>query len=227
MTTNPYFNHFSANNEQSLLQGLVDEAIQIHGMDVFYLPRTLINYNELLGEDTISEYNSNYPIEMYIKTFSGFEGDGTFLSKFGLDIRDQVKLEISVPRFATVLNGVRTRPQEGDLIYFPLSKAIFTIVFTDNRPVFYAHGALQTYTITCEMFEYSSETLNTGIAFVDNLQTKYSFETSHTANGVVTTDVDLDTKPNDYSSENSELSDFANNSGFINRNDSSNPFGIV
>lgn len=208
MTTNPNLNWFSANNEQTLIENLIIESIQYYGMDMEYLPRELKNYDELYGEDEISEYNSHYSIEMYIRSVGGFEGDGTFLSKFGLEIRDEITLTVAVSRFNTVFTSIRTRPSEGDLIYFPLSKAVFVIKYVKNRALFYQLGALQTFDIVCEMFEYSSEKLNTGIDFVDALEDKYSTNALD-ANNVVQ-HIDLDVRPNDYWSDNEVVEERAN-----------------
>jgi hypothetical protein len=143
---------------------------------MFYLPRTLIDQDEIYGSDSVSQYNGAYPIEMYIKSVNGFTGDGVFMSKFGLEIRDQVTFSVAqrvfndeVQTFTDIL-----RPREGDLIYFPLNKKAFEIKFVDNREFFYQLGALQTYELTCELFEYSSEVFNTGIEEIDQIQTKYS-----------------------------------------------------
>ena len=90
MPTNTYFRNFDARNEQELLHSLVTESIQIYGHDVNYIPRTLVNEDTILGEDSISEYKDAYSIEMYIKSVDGFEGEGDLVSKFGLEIRDQL-----------------------------------------------------------------------------------------------------------------------------------------
>ena len=50
MSTNVYFSKGTP-NEQHLYEDLAIEAIQIYGHDVFYIPRTLVNKDELFGED--------------------------------------------------------------------------------------------------------------------------------------------------------------------------------
>jgi hypothetical protein len=99
MTTNFYFNNFTNSQEQILIEDLVLESIQIYGHDVFYCPRTLIDKDEVYEEDALSQYNSNYLIDMYIRSYESYEGDGQFLSKFGLEIRDQVTFNVSVRNF--------------------------------------------------------------------------------------------------------------------------------
>ena len=96
MATNPYFNHYGKNtSEQRLIENLMIESIQTYGIDVQYCPRTIVNEDLLLGEDTISAYNSAHTIEMYIKSVDGFEGDGDFVSKFGLQIKDQITFTVA------------------------------------------------------------------------------------------------------------------------------------
>ena len=125
MATNSYFRNFDAKNEQELLHSLVTESIQVFGHDVSYIPRTLINEDTILGEDSISEFKDAYSIEMYIKSVDGFEGEGDLISKFGLEIRDQIVF--SLARRAWEGLDIGTRPKEGDLIHFPqkLSEKVY------------------------------------------------------------------------------------------------------
>jgi len=141
-----------------------------------YIPRVLTNYDDLLGEDAQSQYNQAILVELYIKSVDGFTGDGNFMSKFGLQIRDQVVFSIAQRTFkqevAIVTNQIR--PNEGDLIYFPLNNKCFQIKYVNNKEMFYQFGALQTFELTCELFEYSNEQFNTGIPEIDKLQTNFS-----------------------------------------------------
>ena len=176
MATNFYFNNFNSSGEQSLFEDLIIESIKIYGQDMLYLPRTIVNYDKLLGADDQSEYNKAILVELYIKSVDGFTGDGNFMSKFGIEIRDQVTFSIAKRTFEQEV-GVytqETRPNEGDLIYFPLNKKCFQIKFVNKFEMFYQFGALQTYELTCELFEYSSEKFNTGIADIDIMQKKFS-----------------------------------------------------
>lgn len=175
MAVSNYFNNFEASNEQVLLEDLVIESIRIYGHNVFYLPRTLDNKDEIYGESSISSYNSSHMIEMYIKSIDGFSGDGNFLSKFGLEIRDQIIFSVAQRIFADdiiayELTEEMTRPREGDLIYFPLNQKCFQVKYVNKFEMFYQLGALQTWEMTCELFEYSSEYMNTGINEIDSLQ---------------------------------------------------------
>jgi len=157
--------------EQYLIEDLVIESIKIHGHDIYYITRTAGALDDVLNEDDLSEYKRADFIDMYIKNFDGFEGEGDFLSKFGLEIRDEMTLTIARRTFELDVSTYtgNDRPLEGDLIYFPLNKKMFEVKFVEHEPVFYQMGALQMYDLRCEMFEYSQETFNTGVAEIDTL----------------------------------------------------------
>ena len=176
MATNFYFNNFAASNEQNLLHDLIIESIRIYGEDMFYVPRKLNNYDQMLGADDSSSYETAIFVELYIKSVDGFGGDGNFMSKFGLQIRDQVVFSIAQRVFAREVASITTqlRPNEGDLIFFPLNDKCFQIKYVKKQEMFYPLGTLPTWELTCELFEYSNETLNTGIPEIDKLQTQFS-----------------------------------------------------
>lgn len=176
MATNFYFNNFAASNEQNLLHDLIIESIRIYGEDMLYVPRKLNNYDQMLGADDSSSYETAILVELYIKSVDGFGGDGNFMSKFGLQIRDQVVFSIAQRVFAQEVASITTqlRPNEGDLIFFPLNDKCFQIKYVKKQEMFYPLGTLPTWELTCELFEYSNETLNTGIPEIDKLQTQFS-----------------------------------------------------
>lgn len=176
MTTNFYFNNFQNSQEQILIENLVMESIKMYGHDIFYCPRTLVAKDDIYGEDALSEYNNNYEIDMYIKSYDSYEGDGTFLSKFNLEIRDQMTLTVSVRNFNDEIGqyAALDRPQEGDLIYLPMVTRIMVIKYVNKTPIFYQMGNIQMYDLVCEIFEYSSERLNTGIEAIDSIEQKNS-----------------------------------------------------
>jgi len=176
LATNFFFNNFQASQEQLLLENLVIESIKIYGHDVYYIPRVLTNYDDVYGADDQSEYKQAYPVEMYIKSIDGFSGDGEFLSKFGVEIRNQVIFSMSRRIFNEEIGEFTTqeRPNEGDVIYFPLNKRLFIIRYVNKYEMFYQLGALQTWEMTCEVFEYAGESFNTGIPEIDVIQKKFS-----------------------------------------------------
>lgn len=171
MTTNFYFNNFESSQEQSLIEDLIIESIKIYGHDMIYIKRTLGNKDDLLNEDDMPEYREAFTIEMYIKNVEGFEGEGDFLSKFGLQIRDEITFTVSQRVWTSDIGGEieSTRPYEGDLIYFPLNKKIFEVKHVEHESIFYQMGALQTYDLRCELFEYSNEIIKTGYPEVDDV----------------------------------------------------------
>lgn len=156
--------------EQTLIEDLIIESIRVFGVDVWYMPRTLRAVDDLLNEDDLSTFDRAYMIEMYVKNVEGFEGDGQFLSKFGLQIRDSMTLSVAMRRFSedVGLYDEQVRPNEGDLIYFPLNRKVFEVMYVDNKPIFYQMGALQMYDLRCELFELSNERFNTGVEEIDS-----------------------------------------------------------
>jgi len=183
LTTNFYFNNFTNSQEQVLIEDLVLESIKIYGHDMYYCPRTLVAKDDIYGEDTISEYKTAYYIDLYIRNFDSYEGDGNFLSKFNLEIRDQMTLTVSVRNFMNEIGNIEMidRPQEGDLIYIPMLDRLLVIKYVNKNPVFYQMGAIQMYDLVCEMFEYSSERFNTGIDAIDSIETNLSLDASEYA----------------------------------------------
>mgnify|MGYP001295046616 FL=1 len=186
MATNQYFNHHGTNTpENRLIENLMIESIQTYGIDVYYLPRTLNNEDTLLGEDASSSYDSAHTIEMYIKTVDGFEGSGDFISKWGLQIKDQITFTVAKRRWQELglsTDGRAKIPHEGDLIYFPITKALFQILFIEDEAIFYQTGQLQSYDMLCEMFTYSDQKFDTGIDTIDAIERSHSYSIDFTMN---------------------------------------------
>jgi hypothetical protein len=149
----------------------------MYGHDLYYLPRTRVNDDVILGEESYSKFLSHYMVEMYIKNVEGFAGQGDFLSKFNLEIRDQVTFTVARRTFSDEVGAYTSfvRPREGDLIYFPLNNKLFEIKFVEHEAIFYQLGSLQTFDLTCELFEYSNEIFNTGISTIDDKQRDITF----------------------------------------------------
>lgn len=147
------------------------------GHTVYYLPRTLVKKDEIWAEDSLSYYQSAYAFDMYIKSYDSYEGDGTFLSKFNLEVRDQITFTVARRLFGNEIATERPdiqRPREGDLIYSTMMKRIFVIKFVNNTAVFYQMGDLQVWDIVCEVWEYSNERFATGVDEIDYIETRYS-----------------------------------------------------
>ena len=218
---NKYFNNYGYSREQDTVEDLILESIKIYGHGVKYLPRTLVKNDHLFGEDALSKFEEAIDIEMYLKSMEGFEGDGQFLSKFGLEIRDQIVLTVARKRFDQVITSPKlmtevgynlvfedgnnnepsrqfltgdaateawvqegddylntlNRPREGDLIYFPMMDKIFEVMYVDDRPVHFQLGRMQSYDLRCELYEYSSEEINTGDSDIDSTEDQFSLNT--------------------------------------------------
>ena len=172
MATNFYFNNFEASAEQTLIEDLVIESIKMYGHDVVYLPRTLVNRDFVFNEDSVSKFVDQYSLEMYIRDVDGFQGEGDFLSKFGVEVRDQITFTVANRRFEEDIASVEdiTRPREGDIIYFPLTQSYYEIKFVEHEAVFYQLGELQMYDLRCELYEYSGEEFTTGSELLDAIE---------------------------------------------------------
>ncbi len=173
MATNLYFNNVTSHAEQELINELTSEVIKIHGMDVFYLPRTLVKEDLILGEDVLAKFSTSYEIEMYLKGTEGFGGEGDLVSKFGLDVRDEVIFTVHKDRFNLATD--MDKPLEGDLIFLPINKGLFEIKFVEHEQPFYQAGKNYSFDITCELFQYSEEQMQTGIVDVDQIEKDESY----------------------------------------------------
>ena len=213
MATNSYFRTFDAKNEQELLHSLVTESIQIYGHDVSYIPRTLINTDTILGEDSISEYKDAYSVEMFIKSVDGFEGEGDLISKFGLEVRDQIVFSLARKAWEGLDLGVR--PKEGDLVYFPLTSKIFQIMFVEHETPFYQVGALPTFDLTCELFVYSDEKIDTGVDTIDVIEQKQSFVRTFELSSISGTFVEGETVTGGSSSITGEVARWDSTSSYL------------
>ena len=186
MATNQYFNHHGTDTpEQRLIENLTIESIKTYGIDVYYLPRTLNDEDTLMGEDNTASYNSAHTIEMYIKSMDGFEGEGDFISRFGLQIKDQITFTVARRRFRELgmtTDGRADAPHEGDLIYFPTTSALFQILFVEDEAIYYQTGDIQSYDMLCEMFTYSDQSFNTGIDTIDAIERTHSYSIDFTMN---------------------------------------------
>ena len=177
MATNFYFQSGipgGRSSEQLLMEDIVIECLKIYGFDTYYIPRSTVNEDDILGEDVLNKYSSAYPLEMYMQNVTGFEGDGDLMSKFGVEIRDTATFIVSRRRWDEVIarSGdavLTTRPAEGDIIYFPLTKAFFEIKFVESTDPFFQVGKLYVYKLQCELMQYSSERFDTGISEIDSI----------------------------------------------------------
>lgn len=204
MATNQFFrsSYKSTARDQKLHEALIIESIQIHGIDCNYVPRTLVNFDKLFGEDQSSKFDDAYTMEFYLKNVDGFGGDDKFLSKFGIEVRDEVTLVVARKRFLEEVQNQKSdlvlgrpegeprndiiRPREGDLIQLPPEldsrERLFEISYVSNDEIFYQLGTLQTWEIRCTVFSQAGEEFSTGVESIDSygedyyLNRKFTFE---------------------------------------------------
>jgi len=180
MPTNVYFDT-GTRPEQNLYEDLMIEQLKIYGQDVFYIPRTLVKEDELFGEDTLSKFGDAYLIEMYFENVEGYEGEKEIMSKFGLQMNEDVTFVVARRRFEQLVSHdsnliVKTRPNEGDLVYFPKVNKIFEISFVDHDDPFYQVHNVPAFKLKCKTFEYGGEDIDTGITEIDAIETANSLD---------------------------------------------------
>jgi hypothetical protein len=214
MATNVFFNNYSSVTEQTLIDDLVIESIRQYGVDVIYISKAIKGRDDIFNEDDFPEYNETFEFETYVKNMEGFEGDGDFLSKFGLEVRDQLTLTVANRTFERYVTREDTniiRPREGDLIYFPINEKMFEITYVEHESVFYQMGKTQVFDLTCELLEYSNQRFNTGRDTVDNYfaanNTDIYVSNTATLNAISTTD-DL-ARNYDFEIEGDSILDFS------------------
>jgi len=197
MTLNPFFLQGSP-NEQRLVQDLINEQLKIYGIEVTYIPRKFVRRQTILQEIQSSKFDDNYLLEAYVQTYEGYSGAGDILTKFGMNLRDELTLVISKERFEDFITPfltsdleedndeilLSTRPREGDLIYFPLGKRLFEVKFVEHEQPFYQLGKNYVYELKCELFEYEDEVIETTIDEIDKRVQDQGYISTLTLTGV-------------------------------------------
>tara|TARA_Y100000389_G_scaffold153771_1_gene154101 strand:+ start:1780 stop:2517 length:738 start_codon:yes stop_codon:yes gene_type:complete len=244
MATNFYFQNGDTSgttSEQRLVESLVIESLKIYGHDVFYLPRTLVNRDTIFDEDALSKFTQSYPLEMYLENVEGFEGEGDIFSKFGIEIRDSATFVLAKKRWEDLVDTsggtfqLEARPAEGDLLYFAKTGSLFEIKFVEFQNPFYQLGKIYVFRLQCELFEYSSEALDTGNTEIDVIEDNNSLDTflyqlkTETGDNLLTETRDSLIKE-DYATNktnaNTDNADFMNFSDILDFTEV-NPFGEV
>ena len=179
MPTNTHFSH-AVSSEQHLYEDIVVESLRMYGHEVLYLPRKVVEEEDIFNEEVQAQFLDAYSVEMYIENTDGFEGDGDLMSKFGVEVRDQATFIISVrswERFISLDSNLATsfRPNEGDLIYLPLSGSMFEIKFVEHEDPFYQLGKLFVFKMRCELFEYSNEDFDTDVIEIDTIEDQQAY----------------------------------------------------
>jgi hypothetical protein len=181
VATSVYLNNYSVGviNEQRLLEDLITESIHLMGHDCYYIPRDSYNGDdEIYGETINAKFSRAYTMEMYIANVEGYEGDGDFFSKFGLEIRDTSNFVLSRKTFNKYIpSNIAARPREGDLIYVPVMRKIFEIKFVEEELLFFSIGKRNPYMyeLRCELFRFSDENFDTGVEEIDDVESENSY----------------------------------------------------
>jgi len=181
MPVSHYFNNYAANqtNEMRLMDEVMAESINIMGHNCYFLPReSWAGDDAIFGENTSSKFNQAYLMEVYLANVTGYEGDGDFFSKFGLEIRDTSNFVVSRMSFEKyVPSTTRPRPREGDLLYVPVLQKLFEIKFVEEELMFFSLGKRNPYIyeLRCEMFRYSNEDIDTGVTEVDDIEKQLAY----------------------------------------------------
>jgi len=172
---NPFFIQ-GTSGEQGLIQDLINEQLKMYGIEVYYLPRKIINKGTVIKDAIYSKFNNAFPIEAYLVNYEGFDNNSLMMSKFGVRIQDEMNLIVSKERFddyiAALMHTVDgfanyNRPMEGDLIYIPLSDSLMEIKYVENRKPFFQLQKNYVYDLRCELFEFEDEEITTGIPEID------------------------------------------------------------
>ena len=184
MAVNHYFqggNGIGNTSEKRLHEDLIIEGLKIYGQDIYYLPRSLVNRDIILGEDMLSRFRTAHMIEMYMETTEGFAGEQEIINKFGLEIREDTTFMVSKRRFDEAVDSKTSlikegRPNEGDILYMPLMNSFFEIKFVQDQEPFFQLSNLPVYKLVCTRWEYSSERLDTGVTDIDSAEDQYSLD---------------------------------------------------
>ena len=188
MSLNPFFLQ-GTRNEQFLVQDIINEQLKIYGIEVIYLPRKIFKTDDIIREIQSSKFDDSFALEAYLNNYDGYAPDSDIMTKFGLRLKNEISLTISRERFEEFIvpflegisSGIRdglitdydfadliTRPKEGDLIYFPLGERLFEIKRVESEKPFYQLGSNYVYELSCELFEYENELIDTSIEELDN-----------------------------------------------------------
>ena len=168
-----------AAQEQTFIENLIVESIEIYGQDIYYMPRTYVNRDTILGEVENSRFTQALQVRAYVNNVEGWEGQGELLSKFGVRIEDKTTFVFSREKFTSAVDdnavlNVEGRPNEGDLIWFPATKHLFEIQFVEAERPFYQLGKGFVWECQCELFQYADEALDTGVAEIDGIEAAFA-----------------------------------------------------
>jgi hypothetical protein len=183
MATSQYFNNYGSKIEQRLIEDLIVESIKIMGFDGYYLPNDNDAARDLIfGEDPVKKFKTAFPVEFYLSTALDYQGEKEFFSKFGLEIKNNVKVVISRRSFQQrVPQQSFQRPREGDLVYIPFLNGtgeLYEITFADQDKEFHTLGRVNPYfyELSLEKFKFSNELIDTGVQGIDDVVIQNSYQ---------------------------------------------------
>lgn len=187
MATNPHFSWFKEDSEKDLMDDLTVEYIQMYGYDLYYLPRFAVNKADVFGEDFLQRYPQAVQMEVYIENVEGMQGEGDLFAKFGVLIRDRITFTLARKRWEELqsttyleVDGAQwalpTRPNEEDLVFFPLVGKLFRVMHVEHEKLFYPLGRRTVYSLECELYEASSERIDTGVPEIDAIEDATSLD---------------------------------------------------
>lgn len=229
MAVNPYFNNHGYRPTQDLINDLVKESIKIHGINCLYIPREFKNMDMIFGEDSSAKFRYAFPIEMYLETATGYDGEKETISRLGLENRDIIRLQVSKDRFIQETITFRKyfsdrqieRPTEGDLIYLSLDSGLYEIKFADQDADFYQQGKVYSFKLTCEKVRYSFEEVNLNDENLNKAMNNQIEKIDNNNDGIIdqfNINEDLDHRPsinnNDFQNQSGDVYDFTENDPF-------------
>lgn len=226
MALNPYFKNQGYKPTQNLIDELSEESIKINGIDVVYIIKTTDKIDSIFGDNQLGKLKNSFNIEMYLKNARGFEGERDLVSKFGMEVKDNVTLIVSKKRFREEafklpqLGGrlyPMNRPIEGDLIYLPLSPTsnnLYEIKFVENEDVLYQQGDYYTFRIDCELYKYSMENINTGFSKIDDIESELIKTETTEKDGTYIIDNKKPNNNSDIQNESDDIIDFTEKDPF-------------
>jgi hypothetical protein len=188
---NPFFIQ-GTSGEQDLVQDLINEQLKMYGIEIYYMPREIVSKGKIIKEVLYSRFEKAFPIEAYLVNYEGFDPNSILMSKFGVKVTDEMTLIVSKERFETyiaeLMKGIpevnTLRPNEGDLLYIPLSDSLMEIKYVENRKPFYQLQKNYVYELRCEVYELEDEEINTTINEVDRTAKNLGYTATLTVSGL-------------------------------------------
>jgi len=179
MATNPYISQ-NHRPEQSLYEDLIIESIKFYGQDIYYLPREVVEREDIFLDSIQSQFSDAYKVEVFIENTDGFDGEGDLFTKFGIELRDQATFVIARRRWQELigdkLSDKKFRPREGDIIFLPLSQSLFEVKKVETETPFYQLSQLPLFRMQCELFEFSDEDFDTGVDAIDIVEKEHAYQ---------------------------------------------------